>query len=107
MTSNGTLGTTTAFGTGINGQAFDFDGSTGSKFVVPIDMSPSKFPSLTGKAYFVLDISTKTQLLTVSFVALFLCPQSQWGCGSTFVVCVKTVREIGSYPMTTGDMIEQ
>ena len=47
-TANGTLGMTTAFGTGLNGQAFSFDGQQ-SSIVNPlgVDINPSVLPQMT------------------------------------------------------------
>jgi hypothetical protein len=46
-TANGTLGTTTTYGTGINGQAFNFDGTNNSDLTIPVNISPSAYPQMT------------------------------------------------------------
>jgi len=50
-TANGALGATTSYGTGINGQAFNFDGSNNSDLSIPVNISPSAYPQITMGMY--------------------------------------------------------
>ena len=46
--ADGTLGVTTAFGTGLNGQAFSFDGQQSSIVNrLPVNINPSALPQMT------------------------------------------------------------
>jgi len=50
-TANGTSGATTSYGVGINGQAFNFDGSNNSDLSIPVNISPSAYPQITMGMY--------------------------------------------------------
>lgn len=54
-TANGTLGSATAFGTGINGQAFDFNASQAALIGLPVNISPSSLPQMTMGMWIQLD----------------------------------------------------
>lgn len=45
--AHGTLGATTAFAPGVNGQAFDFDAAQSSIVGLPVDIGPSAQPQIT------------------------------------------------------------
>src|SRR5688500_14796552 len=45
--AHGTLGATTAFAPGVNGQAFDFDAAQSSIVGLPVDINPSAQPQIT------------------------------------------------------------
>ena len=49
--ANGAPGATTSYGTGINGQAFNFDGTNNSDLSIPVNISPSAYPQITMGMY--------------------------------------------------------
>ncbi|MDT0595038.1 LamG-like jellyroll fold domain-containing protein [Glaciecola petra] len=49
--ADGSLGVSTQFSPGVNGQAFDFDGSQDSNITLPVDISPSSLPQMTMGMY--------------------------------------------------------
>ena len=53
--ANGTLGSTTAFAAGYNGQAFSFDGLQSSVSTFPVNIGPSAFPEITLGMYINVD----------------------------------------------------
>lgn len=60
--ANGTLGSNTAFGAGINGTtAFSFDGSDNAVASVPVNISPSVFPRMTMGMYINVQSITNTR----------------------------------------------
>lgn len=64
-TANGTLGSTTTFATGYNGQAFSFDGQQSSIATFPLDIGPITFPEITIGMYINVDsiVSNKDWIL--------------------------------------------
>jgi hypothetical protein len=45
--ADGTLGASTTYGSGVNGQAFDFDGTDLSDLTLPVDIGPTALPQMT------------------------------------------------------------